>query len=330
MSETGPLRIGILGAARIAPLAVIQPSRRVPEATVLAVAARDANRARAFAAKHHIPRVHATYEALLADPEIDAVYNPLPNSLHCEWSLRALERGKHVLCEKPMASNADEAERMVLAAAGSGRQLIEAFHYRYHPLATRMKQIVDSGELGRVRHVETHMCIPLLRLGDIRFRYDLAGGATMDVGCYAINLLRFLTGAEPTVVRAEARLSSPQVDRWMEAEFSFDDGRTGRLTCALLSSVPLRLGATVRGDRGELRVLNPYAPQYFHRLTLHTAHHTVKEKLHGDGTYTHQLRAFVRACQQEVALPTEAGDGLANMQVIDAIYERAGLRPRGK
>jgi predicted dehydrogenase len=329
MSNATPLRFGILGAARIAPMAILRPARGVPEVKILAVAARDAARARSFAAKHGIERVHDSYEALLADPDVDAIYNPLPNSLHCEWSIRALEAGKHVLCEKPLASNAAEAERMVLAAATSGHLLIEAFHYRYHPLAARMKQIVDGGELGTVRHIEAHMCIPLLRRGDIRYSYDLAGGATMDVGCYAIHLIRFLAGAEPEVTSATARLSSPRVDRRMEAEMRFADGRTARMTCSLFSSSLLRIGARVRGDRGELRVLNPFAPQFHHRLRLRTPERTAVERIAGDATYTYQLRAFAEAVRTGSALPTEAGDAVANMQVIDAVYDRAGLPRRG-
>ena len=324
-----PLRIGILGAARIAPMALLRPARSVPEVRVVAVAARDRERARAFAAKHGIERVVDSYRALVEDPEIDAVYNPLPNSLHCEWSIRALEAGKHVLCEKPLASNAAEAERMVLAAAASGRLLVEAFHYRYHPLAARMKAIVDGGELGTVRHIETHMCIPLLRRGDIRFDLGLAGGATMDVGCYAIHLIRFLAGAEPEVTRAEARLSSPAVDRRMEAEFRFADGRTARMTCSLLSRNLLRVAAMVRGDRGEMRVLNPFAPQFSHRLRVRTPERTTVERLRAEPTYNYQLRAFADAIRNDTPLPTEAGDGLLNMQVIDAVYDRAGLPKRG-
>ena len=129
--------------------------------------------------------------ALIADPEIDAIYNPLPNGLHGEWTIRALRLGKHVLCEKPMASNAAEAERMAEVAGETGRCLVEAFHWRYHPLAARMKEIVDGGSLGRVEHIEAHLCVPLIRPGDIRFRFELAGGATMDAGCYAISIVSF-------------------------------------------------------------------------------------------------------------------------------------------
>jgi predicted dehydrogenase len=329
MTTAEPIRIGILGAARIAPMALIDPAKAVPEVVVAAVAARDRGRARDFASKYGIQRVHDSYESLVGDPELDAIYNPLPNNLHCDWSIRALQAGKHVLCEKPLASNAAEAEKMVIAAAGSGRTLVEAFHYRYHPLARRMKEIVDGGELGTIRHIETHMCIPLIRRGDIRYRFDLAGGATMDVGCYAISLIRFLAGAEPEVVSAEARLSSPNVDRWMAADFRFADGRTARMTCALFSTALVRVAAKVRGDRGEMRVLNPYAPQFTHRLVVRTPERTYRERLHSEPTYTHQLRAFAHAIRTDATLPTEAGDGLANMQVIDAVYDRAGLPRRG-
>jgi predicted dehydrogenase len=324
-----PLRIGVLGAARIAPMALIRPARQVPEVAVVAVAARDPQRARAFADKHGIPTVHPTYEALIADPEIDALYNPLPNSLHCEWTIRALHAGKHVLCEKPLAANAAEAVRMAEAAQQSGRVLVEAFHWRYHPLAARMKEIIDSGELGAVRHVEAHLCIPLLLPGDIRYRLDLAGGATMDTGCYAVSIVRYLAGAEPEVVHAEARLSSPGVDRWMRADLRFPDGRSGCITCALFSAVLLRASARVRGDRGELTVLNPIAPHLYHRLSVRTNAGSRRERLHGDATYTYQLRAFAAAVRTGSPVPTGPEHAVANMRVIDAIYTKAGLQRRG-
>ena len=329
MSEsTTPLRIGILGAARIAPMALIRPARQVPDASIVSVAARDPARARAFAAKHGIARVADTYDALLADPEIDAIYNPLPNSLHAEWTIKALEAGKHVLCEKPLAANAEEARAMAAAATRCDRILVEAFHYRYHPLAARMKSILDSGVLGAIRHIEATMCIPLLLPGDIRYRWELAGGATMDVGCYTISLVRFLAGAEPEVVRADARLASPRVDRRMTAELRFPDGGSGRITCSLFSSQLLRLGAVVRGEHGELRVFNPFAPHFYHRLSVRTAHGRTTERVAGDATYTHQLRAFVAAVRGAAA-PVDIADAVANMQVIDAVYEKAGLPKRG-
>jgi predicted dehydrogenase len=329
MSAPLPLRIGVLGAARIAPMALVRPARSLAEVEVVAVAARDPARARKFAAKHGIPRVHRDYDALLADPDVDAVYNPLPNGLHCDWTIRALEAGKHVLCEKPLASNAEEARRMARAAERTGRALVEAFHWRYHPLAARMKEIVDGGALGAVRHIEAQLCLPMLLPGDIRYRYELGGGATMDLGCYTISILRFLAGAEPEVVRAEAALSSPQVDRAMKADFRFADGRTGHIHCSLFSSALLRDRVTVRGENGVLSVLNPVVPHIFHRLTLRTEAGRKTERVSGDATYTCQLRAFAAHVRGAERMPTDAAHGVANMQVIDAVYDAAGLPRRG-
>src|SRR5262245_54533257 len=323
-----PLRIGGLGAARITPMALIRPARQVPEVTIVAVAARDAARAAKFAKKHRIPKVHATYAALLADREIDAIYNPLPNSHHGCWTIPALRAGKHVLCEKPLAANADEARAMAAAASESRRVLMEAFHWRYHPLAERLRAILVSGELGAIRHVETTMCIPLPLPRDIRYRLDLAGGATMDTGCYTISILRFLAGAEPTVVSAEAKLFRPDVDRWMRAELRFPDGATGRITCALLSATLVKITARLGGERGTLRVLNPVLPQLYHRVRVETAAGKRTERVPGDATYTHQLRAFVAAVRNGVPIPTDPAHGVRNMEVIDAVYRAAGLPPR--
>ncbi|MCL4179704.1 MAG: Gfo/Idh/MocA family oxidoreductase [Verrucomicrobia bacterium] len=329
MSSDIRLKIGVLGAARIVPMAIIRPARAVPEAWVTAVAARDPARARAFAQRQRIPRVHETYDALIEDPDLDAVYVPLPNSLHAEWSIRALRAGKHVLCEKPMASNAEEARRMAATAAETGRVLIEAFHYRYHPLAARMKEIIDGGELGTIRHLEAHFCVPLLFPGNIRYRFDLAGGATMDLGCYAVNILRYLAGAEPQVTTAEARLTSAQVDRCMEADLQFPDGQTGRIVCSLFSRILFRSRVVVRGDRGELRVSGPFHPQLFHRFRVQTGGATRFERFPGESTFAHQLRAFVRTVLGQTTMATDAVDAIANMRGIDAIYEKAGLKRRG-
>ena len=324
-----PLRIGILGAARIAPMALIRPAREVPEAEVVAVAARDPSRAAKFAAKHRIPRVHPSYDALLADPEVDAVYNPLPNGLHCEWTVKALEAGKHVLCEKPLAANADEAAQMAETAEKTGLVLDEAFHWRCHPLAARMRDILESGEIGAVQHVEATLCIPFLLPGDIRYRLDLAGGATMDTGCYTVSVVRHLAGAEPEVVSARARLSSPDVDRYMQADFRFPSGATGRITTSLLSAKLLSIGAKVTGESGRMSVFNMIAPHLYHRLRVTTPSGHRSERVNGDTTYTHQLRAFVAHVRGGEPMLSDARDGVANMRVIDAIYHAAGLSRRG-
>jgi predicted dehydrogenase len=323
------LHIGVLGAAAIAIPALIRPARQLPDVVVSAVAARDPARARRYAAKHGIAAIHRSYAALLGDPAIDAVYIALPNSLHAEWAIRALRAGKHVLCEKPLAANAAEAEQIAWAATEAGRVLLEGFHYRYHPLSARLKAIVESGEIGRIRHIEAEFSVPLLQPRSIQYRYDLGGGAAMDVGCYAINLLRFLAGAEPRVVHAEARLIRPQVDRVMAADFRFDDGRTGHMVCALLSARLLRSSASVYGTDGELRVIFPFLPHHFHNLTIRSGGATRHEQLVGQTTYFYQLQAFARAARTGTPPLTGAADAVANMRVIDAVYQAAGLRPRG-
>jgi len=323
------VRIGTLGAARITPAALVKPARVVDEASVVAVAARDPERARKFAAKHGIARVHQSYDDLLADPDVDAVYNPLPNSLHAEWTLRALDAGKHVLCEKPFTSNRAEAEQVAAAARASGLVVVEAFHYRYHPLAERVREIVAGGSLGAVRHVETWLCFPLPMLNDIRYRYDLAGGATMDVGCYAIHQLRLLGGGTPSVVSARARVLRPEVDRMMTADFRFPDGATGRMTCSMLSTHLLRMKATVVGERGRLDVFNLMAPHMFHRLRVRTPEGTARERVAGEPTYTYQLRAFVGAVLRGEPVLTPPEDAIVNMGLIDDVYRAAGLAVRG-
>ncbi len=325
------VRIGVLGAARIVPSALLAPAKNTPQVEVTAIAARNPQRAQAFARKHAIPRVLSSYEEVIADPEIDAIYIPLPNGLHAPWAIKALEAGKHVLCEKPFASNAEEAQAMADAAERSGRILMEAFHYRYHPLAARMKAIVASGELGKIQHIETWICFPLPAPGNIRYNYDLGGGATMDAGCYAIHMLRFLAGDEPEVVSAQARLISPQVDRWMRAEVRFADGRTGRITASMLSTNPfLHIAARVQGDQGDMSVLNPMMPHYYHHIKVRTARGKRTERSTRTPTYLYQLRAFASAVLEGAPILTPPADAIANMRVIDDVYTKAGLALRGK
>jgi predicted dehydrogenase len=323
------VRIGILGAARIAPAAVIKPARNIGGAEVRAVAARDRGRAERFASKHGIPMVHESYAALLADPEIDAVYNPLPNGLHAEWTIAALDAGKHVLCEKPFTANANEAEEVAAAATRTGLVVMEAFHYRYHPLAQRMREIVESGELGRTQRVETALCFPLPKFSDIRYQYDLAGGATMDVGTYTVHIARLLGCEEPVVRSAKAKLHTADVDRAMRAELAFPSGHTGRVTCSMWSSWVVQTYARVIGDRGELHVINPTNPQMWHRLRVRAGDNTRTERLSRRPTYEYQLEAFCAAVLRSEPTLTPPADSIANMRVLDAIYIAAGMTPRG-
>ncbi len=319
------LRIGVLGAARIVPAALLTPARSIDDVEITALAARDPARAQAFAKRHGIPRVFRSYAELLADPDVDAIFNPLPNSLHCEWSIRALEAGKHVLCEKPLAATALEAEQMVTAAARAGRVLMEAMHYRHHPLAARMIALARGGALGRVLRIETSVCVPPPLPGDIRYQRALAGGALLDVGVYAVHMLRHLAGAEPAIVRPEVRFASSGVDRFVCAEALFADGRTGRVRCSLLSPVFFDVSARVVGDRGELRVCNPLLPHRYHRLAIRAYGETRVERWPGSTSYEHQLRHFVRSVRVGEPVLTSADDALRTMRVIDGIRDHCGF-----
>jgi predicted dehydrogenase len=323
------IRIGVLGAARIAPNALLKPARAVPEVQVRAIAARDPVRAAAFAGKWGVPVIHNGYSELIADPELDAVYVPLPNGLHAQWTLAALAAGKHVLCEKPFTSNADEARRVAATAAGTDLVVMEAFHYRYHPLMIRAVDLVGSGAIGEVRHIETKFCFPLPVFSDIRYNYALAGGSLMDAGCYAVHCLRQFGPGEPEVRSARASLLRPQVDRAMTASLRFPTGATGAITCSMWSRHLLALSARVVGSSGELRIFNFLAPQYYHRLSIRSGKGSWTEKVPGESTYTCQLRGFASAVNAGAEVLTPPADSVANMTVIDAIYRAAGLQPRG-
>jgi predicted dehydrogenase len=328
MAEGGwpePVRIGILGAARIAPLALVNPARGHSAVVVAAVAARDPSRARAFAAKHGIARAHDSYDALLADPHLDAVYNPLPNGLHGRWTRAALAAGKHVLCEKPFTANAAEAREIAELAANSDRVVMEAFHYRYHPLSRRVEEIIASGELGKLKRVEAALCFPLPKFSDIRYNYSLAGGATMDAGCYAVHMVRTFGGSTPEVVWAQAKLRDPQVDRAMTAEVAFAGGHTGLVRCSLWSSHLLQISARVIGADGELRVFNPVMPNVFHRLTVRSPDGRRVERFARRASYAYQLDAFAAAVLRGEPVKTTPEDAVENMTVIDRIYRAAGL-----
>ncbi len=322
------IRIGILGAAKIVPMALVHPARSVPEVQLTSIAARDSKRAERFARMFRIPRVHSTYQDLLNDPEIDAIYNPLPNGLHAEWTIKALRAGKHVLCEKPFASNAKEAMEMASAAKETGKVLSEAFAYRTHPLTTRMKQVVEN-ELGRIQSIEARFRFLLINFSNVRYRYDLAGGALMDAGCYPVSLVRYLMGAEPKVVSAKAKLIKPQVDSRMESQLRFPNGTEAHVICDMLSPRLFDSFLKVQGDVGEMTVISPFQPHLFHLLTVRNAKGVKRGQIQGENAYVSQLRTFANAIHSGTPFNTNPEDAVNNMWVIDSIYEKAGLAIRG-
>src|SRR3984957_997740 len=326
MAESGgPVRIGILGASRFAPMILIKPAQGNDEVVVAAVASRDVSHARAFAAKHGIGSVHDSHEALIADPDLDAVYIVLPNSLHGRWTRAAVAAGKHVLCEKPFTANAAEAREIAELAARSDRVVMEAIQYRYHPLTSRVEQVIASGELGKLKSVDIALCVLLPNFSGNCYNYDFAGGALMDAGSYAVNMARTFGGSTPKVVAAQAKLRDPRVDRAMAAELRFAGGHTGRVRCSLWSSDLFRARAKVVGDRGELRVLSPAAPHLFPRLSIRSAGGKRVERFPRRISYAYQLDAFAAAVLRGEPVKTTPEDAVENMTVIDGIYRAAGL-----
>ena len=321
------MRIGALGAARITPRALVEPAAGLSEVEVVAVAARDPARARAFAEEHGIARVHDSYAALLDDDELDAIYVALPPSEHASWSIAALEAGRHVLVEKPFARNADEALTMVEVAERAGRVLFEAFHWRFHPLADRLLDLSDA-----IRPLARGEAVFRTRIaeGDIRRSLALGGGSTMDLGCYPVHWLRTVGGEEPAVVSSKAEVRPPGVDVTLEGELRFPSGWTARLASSMEGPDDqpdwwLRL----EGAGGTVFVDNPCAPHLGHRLVVELAGtEPIEEVVEGGTTYAHQLVAFVAAAAGKTTPLTGGTDAVANMAVIDALYRAAGLQPR--
>jgi predicted dehydrogenase len=241
------LRIGILGAARIARLFVdsVRSSKKV---AVVALAARDPVRARAFATEFGIPRVHATYDALLADPAIDAVYIPLPNNLHAEWSIRAAEAKKHVLCEKPLAMSGREAMAMFEAARENGVHMVEGYPYRAQPQTLRLRELLAQGTIGKLIVVQAAFGFPLADLANVRYDRELGGGALMDAGSYPVSLVRMIAGQRPRRATAIAQWAPTGVDRTLTGLLEFPSGFMAQISCSFATA--RHRHAVIIGDAG--------------------------------------------------------------------------------
>lgn len=331
---TSPIRIGLLGAARITPKALLEPVAKIASLEVTRVGARNRDRAQAFAAEHNIANVSDGYAQVIAADDVDVIYNPLPMSLHAEWTIAALRAGKDVFCEKPFASNATEAAEMVRVAEEEGRVLCEAFHYRYHPMFLRILAEVQSGRIGTIERVEGTFNVPIKRespLGalDIRWDYDASGGSLMDLGCYPMSWVRHVTGEEPVVVSAQATRdeADPRIDAFIACELAFPSGATGSVTSAMERGP--EIGLTITGSAGNIVANNPMAPQNGNLLTITTETGTTTGPVDGGISYDHMVRAFADHMVHGTPFPTMASDSINNMAAIDAVYEAAGMPIRG-
>ncbi|KAH0582811.1 hypothetical protein H2248_010719 [Termitomyces sp. 'cryptogamus'] len=362
--ESGPLNFGILGAATIAPIAIVTPAKNHEETIIYAVAARDKAKATAFAKKYDIEKAYGGpngYQELIDDPEIDAIYNPLPNGLHYEWTMKALAAGKHVLLEKPSADTAEETRQMFDFAEKKGLVLLEAFHYRFHPAIQRVKAIIDSKELGAIKHISASLAIPKgmgPKTSDIRYNFTLGGGSLMDMGCYTLNVIRYLSSSNPTsVISAEHSIFTPvnspasfkpNIDRGTTAMLALPKNATASLKCDL--AMPLKYGfippmplvnATITLEGGEIEIYNFVMPTLYHsiKVTTKDANKKIKTtvekvytfadgKMEGKGeawwtTYRFQLEAFVDRIKGRTPQTwVDKDDSIANMHWIEQIYAK--------
>ncbi|WP_327096048.1 Gfo/Idh/MocA family oxidoreductase [Nocardia vinacea] len=326
-----PLRWGILGAARINKAGIVEPARLAGHRLV-AIAARDRVRAEAFAGSFGVEQVFDSYGAVIDAAEVDAIYNPLPNGTHGYWNMKAIAAGKHVLSEKPFAANAVEASEVAALARASGTIVMEAFHYYYHPVARRMRELLASGELGELRHVETIFAIPAPKPEDPRWSLSLAGGAAMDLGCYCLHAQRMLAewgGGEPVLLDARAGLRAGlvEVDEWLEAELQFPSGASGRVKCDMAGT---RRRATFKivGSLGSAVACEFVEPHLDDRILVSSSEGDRTEHLGTRATYSYQLDVFIAAVRGYGDVPTNVDDAVANMRLIDQCYSAAGMRPR--
>jgi predicted dehydrogenase len=325
-----PLRIGVLGAARIAELAIVAPAEATGDRLV-AVAARDRSRAEDFARRHGVERALDRYSEVVADVDVELVYNPLANALHGPWNLAAVRAGKHVLSEKPFASNAEEAREVRDAAVAAGVTVIEGFHYLFHPVMVRAHEILASGEIGELRKVEALTEMPAPPASDPRWSLELAGGSLMDLGCYGLHAHRMLApyaGGAPTLVGARGgeRAGRRGVDEWVYATFAFPNGAIGRSLSHMASNWRMTLHLT--GSTGELTVADYVQPHKDDRLVVSSSHGTRIEELGKRSSYLYQLEAVRAHLRDGAPLPLDVHDAVRTAEMIDEIYEAAGFEPR--
>jgi predicted dehydrogenase len=319
---------GVLGVAKIAVEKVIPAMQRGEVTQIAGIASRDLGKARAAADKFGIAHAFGSYEALLADGEIEAVYNPLPNDLHVPWTIRALEAGKHVLCEKPIALDAGQVRSLIDARNSSGRLIAEAFMVRFHPQWRRAKELAVTEAVGDPRAIQTFFSYRLLDPENVRNRPP-GGGAIYDIGCYAILTARYIFGAEPTrVVATLDRDPNFRTDRLASAILEFPGGRNA--TFCVATQLSAHQHVTIVGEAGRIEIGIPFnaPPDRPTEIVIDTG-----ADLFGGGRrieqfavcdqYTLQGDAFSRAILGETPLEFPIEDALANMRIIDALFRSA-------
>jgi D-xylose 1-dehydrogenase (NADP+, D-xylono-1,5-lactone-forming) len=324
------MKFGILGAARIAAGALIPAIKKASNAQVAAVAARDAGRAAAYALEHGIPKSYGSYDQMLADPEIEAVYNPLPNSEHMPLSIRALEAGKHVICEKPFTMNAAEAVQLEEVSRRTGKQVMEAFMWRFHPQVQQVKDVISSGQIGEVRLLRSSFSFTMGNQEDIRMVKALGGGALYDIGTYCVSGFRTFMDREPVSVFAQQNLTPSShvagggIDEDMTGLLDFGDGVRAIFDCSFAQPMVQRL--EIVGSKGTIAMLDPWL------ACVGQPHGSAAPRVLVNDQpvpsvaadqYQLMVEHFVRAARGEDALKYPVADSIRQMKVLDALFASA-------
>ena len=318
------IRWGILSTARIGTKQVIPAMQQGQYCEVTAISSRDMDRAQAAAEALDITKAYGSYEELLADPEVDAVYNPLPNHLHVPWSIKALEAGKHVLCEKPIALTAAEGQQLVDAARQHPHlKVMEAFMYRHHPQWQLAKRLVNEGQIGELRTIQTIFSYYLVDPKNVRNQADIGGGGLMDIGCYAISLSRFIFDAEPERVVGIVEFDPLfETDRLASAIMDFGRG-TATFTCGTQLASYQRVNILGTQGRVEIEIAFNAPPDRPCRVWHQRGDEIEEILLPVVDQYTIQGDLFAQAILNDTPVPTPIEDAVANMQVIERIFESA-------
>jgi D-xylose 1-dehydrogenase (NADP+, D-xylono-1,5-lactone-forming) len=320
MTTTQSFKIGILSTARIGITAILPAIRTLEGIEAAAVASRNLEKATAFALEQQIPVAYGSYQELLDDPTLEGIYIPLPNSQHLEWAAKAMKAGKHVLCEKPLTLNVAEAQELADISAQTGKVLLEAFMWRFHPQLSRVQAALP--ELGDLKYLAGTFSFTLQDPNDIRWDPELGGGALYDVGTYPVCAVRTLFGCEPVAVQAWGGFTDQNVDHTLLGVLDFGEGRRATIDCSF--RLPFRQRLEIVGSTGQMVVADPFATGFLKdRSPLVTQNGTPLEIPMQQDAYAHMVQHFVDASRGLVAVRYPPSEAVAQMKVLDALYQSA-------
>ncbi|OGO13798.1 MAG: hypothetical protein A2Y53_07955 [Chloroflexi bacterium RBG_16_47_49] len=322
MAKIRHLRWGLLSTARIN-RALIEPLRASKNSILSAVASRSLDKAVEFAKEWEIPRYHSSYEALLADPEIEVIYNSLPNSMHAEWSIKAMQSGKHVLCEKPLTTSIKELDEVISVARNTGMVITEAFMYRHHRQTLLVKQMVDQGDIGNLQLIRGSFCYTNTRSNDVRFDPALGGGCLWDVGCYPISFARYITGKEPLEVYGHQVTGPTGVDLLYAGQLVFPGGVISQFECSFIT--PFKALMEITGDKGRIIISEPYKPGIKTKLIIERDGQTQTISIRGAKLYHGEVEDLENAILHGKPPQISHEDSRANIAAIEALHKSVSL-----